>query len=118
MPLYVLILTIAFLTSVFLIFTAFELWKFVGETTNGIVLLLQYLVYLLPFIYMQIVPSALMIAILATFIIKSRQNELVTWTAAGQSIYRLLLPCFYLMIFLGIFNWAFQEYVAPKSAGQ
>ena len=110
-----LILTIAFLTSVFLIFTAFELWKFIGETANGIGLLLRYLIYLLPFIYMQIVPSALMIAILTTFIIKSRQNEIVTWTAAGQSVYRLLLPCLYLMIFLGIFNWAFQEYVAPNT---
>jgi LPS export ABC transporter permease LptG len=110
-----LILTIAFLTAVFLIFTTFELWKFIGETTNGISSLFQYLFYLLPFIYMQIVPSALMIAILATYIIKSRQNELVTWTAAGQSLYRLLLPCFYLMIFIGAFNWAVQEYIAPKT---
>jgi lipopolysaccharide export LptBFGC system permease protein LptF len=35
-----------------------------------------------------------MIAILATYVIKSRRNEIVTWTAAGQSIYRLLFPCF------------------------
>lgn len=56
-----------------------------------------------------------MVAILATFVIKSRQNEIVTWTAAGQSVYRLLAPCFVLMFFLGLFNWGIQEFVAPRT---
>ena len=98
-----------------MIFTAFELWKFAGEINNGFSLLAKYLFYLLPFIYLQLAPSALMIATLTTFVIKSRQNEIVSWTAAGQSIYRLLLPCFSLMILLGIVNWGIQESVAPKT---
>lgn len=107
------LLTFTFLTSIYLIFTAFELWKFAGTFTNGIPLLLTYLIYLIPFIYIQLTPSALMIAILATYVIKSRQNEIVTWTASGQSIYRLLLPCFLLMALFGILNWSMQEMVAP-----
>jgi len=98
-----------------MIFTAFELWKFAGETTNGLTLLTKYLFYLIPFIYIQLAPSALMIATLATFVIKSRQNEIVTWTSAGQSVYRLLFPCFILMILLGFVNWGIQEMVAPKT---
>ncbi|MDQ3087677.1 MAG: LptF/LptG family permease, partial [Acidobacteriota bacterium] len=78
-------------------------------------LLVKYLFFLIPFIYIQLAPSALMIATLATFVIKSRQNEVVTWTAAGQSVYRLLLPCFGLMIFLGVLNWGIQEWIAPKT---
>ncbi|MDQ3180942.1 MAG: LptF/LptG family permease [Acidobacteriota bacterium] len=109
------LLTFAFLTAIYMIFTAFELWKFAGETNNGVGLLIRYLFFLIPFIYIQLAPSALMIATLATFVIKSRQNEVVTWTAAGQSVYRLLLPCFGLMIFLGAMNWAIQEWVAPKT---
>jgi lipopolysaccharide export LptBFGC system permease protein LptF len=108
-------LTIGFLTAIYMIFTAFELWKFAGTIPGGFALLVQYLVYLLPFIYLQIAPSCLMIATLATFVIKSRQNEIVTWTAAGQSIYRLLLPCFLLMIAVGFFNWQIQEKIAPKT---
>jgi len=109
------LLTFSFLTAIYMIFTAFELWKFAGEINNGVALLIKYLFFLIPFIYIQLAPSALMIATLATFVIKSRQNEVVTWTSAGQSVYRLLLPCFGLMIFLGVVNWGIQEWVAPKT---
>jgi len=109
------LLTLSFLTAIYLIFTAFELWKFAGEINNGFSLLINYLIFLLPFIYIQLAPSALMIATLATFVIKSRQNEIVTWTAAGQSVYRLLLPCFVLMIAIGFLNWGIQEKVLPTT---
>lgn len=108
-------LTFCFLTSIYLIFTAFELWKFAGEIENGFFILIEYLVFLLPFIYIQLAPSVLMIAVLATFVVKSRQNEIVAWTSAGQSIYRLLLPCFVLMTFAGFVNWQFQERILPAA---
>ncbi len=109
------LLTLAFLSAIFIIFTAFELWKFAGAMDGGIVLLIKYLFYLLPFIYLQLVPSAAMIGTLATYVIKSRQNEIVTWTSAGQSVYRLLLPCFLLMALLGGVNWVIQERVLPRA---
>lgn len=109
------LLTLAFVGAIFVIFTAFEMWKFAGMIEGGVMLLLKYLFYLLPFIYLQIAPSAAMIAILATYVVKSRQNEIVTWTSAGQSVYRLLLPCFLLTALLGAFNWILQEKVLPRS---
>lgn len=109
------LLTLGFLTAVFVIFTAFELWKFAGTIDGGIILLAKYLFFLLPFVYLQLSPSAAMIATLATYVIKSRQNEIVTWTSAGQSVYRLLLPCFVLMLILGFVNWEIQERVYPKA---
>ncbi len=109
------VLTLFFLASIFIIFTAFELWKFAGTIDGGIVLLIKYLFYLLPFIYIQLAPSAAMIATLATYVIKSRQNEIITWTSAGQSVYRLLLPCLLLMILLGAVNWQVQERIAPTA---
>ena len=54
-----------------------------------------------------------MLAILATYVIKSRQNEVVTWTSAGLSIYRLLLPCFFATAALGVVNWEIQERILP-----
>lgn len=106
-------LTLAFLAAVFVIFTAFELWKFAGTTEGGLLLLAKYLFFLLPFVYISLAPSAAMIATLATYVIKSRQNEIVTWLSAGQSVYRLLVPCFVLMCFLGSVNWLFQDQLAP-----
>lgn len=109
------LLTLGFLGAIFLIFTGFELWKFAGTFNRGIILLLQYLFYLLPFVYLQLAPSAAMIATLATFAIKSRQNEITVWAATGQSIYRLLIPCLVLAAAAGGVNWALQEFVAPRS---
>ncbi len=109
------LLTFSFLTFIYLIFTVFELWKFVADLNNGLELLTRYLFFLLPYIYIQLAPSALMIAILTTFVIKSRQNEIITWMAAGQSIFRLLLPCFILMIFVGLVNWELQESILPTT---
>jgi lipopolysaccharide export LptBFGC system permease protein LptF len=107
------LLSLCFLSTVFVIFTAFDLWKFAGTIDGGIFLLAKYLFYLMPFIYLQIAPSAAMIATLATYVIKSRQNEIVTWTSAGQSVYRLLVPCFAATILLGVLNWQIQERVLP-----
>lgn len=109
------LLTFSFLTFIYLIFTVFELWKFVAELNNGLPLLGKYLFFLLPYVYIQLAPSALMIAILATFVIKSRQNEIVAWMAAGQSVFRLLLPCFLLMMVVGFVNWELQEKVLPAT---
>ncbi len=107
------LLTFGFLTAVFLIFTAFELWKFAGVIEGGVWLLIKYIFFLMPFIYLQVAPSAAMIGILATYVIKSRQNEIVTWTSAGQSVYRLLVPGFILMSLLGLLNWQVQEKLMP-----
>lgn len=110
-----LLLTLGFLSSIYIIFTAFELWKFAGVIENGTFLLIKYLFFLIPFIYIQLAPSALMIATVATYVIKSRQNEIVTWISAGQSVYRLLFPCFALMILIGIINFGLQEFILPNS---
>jgi lipopolysaccharide export LptBFGC system permease protein LptF len=110
------VLTLAFLCTISLVFTAFELWKFAGAMEGGVALLLKYLLFLLPFIYLQYVaPTAAMLAILATYTIKSRQNEVVTWTSAGVSIYRLLLPCFLATVVLGVANWELQERYLPTA---
>lgn len=108
-------LTLCFLSAIFVIFTGFELWRYAGAINGGVFLLSKYLLYLLPFVYLQIAPPAAMVGTLATYVIKSRQNEIVTWTAAGQSVYRLLLPCLLLMLVIGGANWLIQERVLPHA---
>lgn len=109
------LLALGFLAAIFLIFTAFEHWKFAGAIDGGVVLLAKYLFYLLPFVYLQIAPSAAMLAILATYVIKSRQNEIVTWTSSGQSVYRLLVPAFLLALLLGALDFLIQERILPTA---
>jgi lipopolysaccharide export LptBFGC system permease protein LptF len=105
--------SIGFLSAVFLVFTAFELWRHAGSFSGGPTALLKYLIYLFPFTYLQIGHTAAMISILTVYTIKSRQNEIVIWLSAGQSLYRLLLPCLLLMLFLGGLHFVVQEIVSP-----
>ncbi|HQX56757.1 MAG TPA: LptF/LptG family permease [Pyrinomonadaceae bacterium] len=109
------VVTVVFLLIISAVFTAFELWRFAGVMDGGIWLLMKYLFYLSPFLYLYFAPSAAMVAILATYVIKSRQNEIVTWISAGKSAYRLLVPCFLLMLLVGGLNWVIQERIAPVS---
>lgn len=109
------LLSTAFLLIVFLIFTAFDTWRFASTVDNGGWMLTKYLTFLIPFAYLQIAPSAAMIAVLAAYAIKSRNNELVTWAAAGQSMFRLLLPCLALALLLGVADFAVQETIAPRA---
>lgn len=106
-------LTLCFLAALFVIFTALEMWRYVATVEQGAYLLGRYLVLLLPFVIVSMVPPAAMVGTLATFAIKSRQNELVTWASAGQSAYRLLALCLLVVLLAGAGNWVFQETVLP-----
>jgi len=109
------LLGIAFLASIFLVFTTFELWRYAGSTPGGFWVLAKYLAFLFPYMYVQLAPTAVLMSVLATYVIRSRQNELVVWFSTGQSLYRLLVPCLALMLLLGIFNWAVQETILPST---
>ena len=107
------IFSVVFMAAVFMIFTVFELWRFAGAFPGGSTALLKYIAYLLPFTYLQLAPTAAMIAILAVFTIKSRNNEIMIWYSAGQSVYRLIFPILLLMLILGGLNFILQESIAP-----
>ncbi|MEZ5306980.1 MAG: LptF/LptG family permease [Pyrinomonadaceae bacterium] len=107
--------TLGFLSAMFLLFTAFEHWKFAGTISNGVSLLVRYLGYLIPFIYIQIAPSAVMVAVVSAFVIKSRQKEVVVWASAGRSVYRAMFPALVLALGIGGANFLFQETVVPFS---
>ncbi len=101
------------LVSLFHIFTIFEVLKGVTSSSNGVVLLLKYLLLLTPTVLWQIAPTALMISVLTTYAVKARQNETVIWGAAGQSIYVLILPSILLAALIGAINWELQEKILP-----
>lgn len=104
-----------FVAGIFIVFTAFELWRFAGSFDGGTWLLAQYLVHLLPYMYLQVASTSALIAVLAVYTIKSRQNEIVTYLSAGESVYRLIFPCLLLMSVLGILNFGIQEKIATSA---
>lgn len=108
-------LTLSFFAVIYQIFTIFELWKYTANLPDGFNLLGSYLFFLMPFLYSQISASCVMLSILITYTLKSRANEIVTWTSAGQSIYRLLVPCIVFCLLVGAANFFIQEKIMPES---
>lgn len=105
----------AALLSVFLIFTLFELWRFITPARGGMSLVASYLLFLLPFATVQLLPASLLIAVLVTYALVARRSEAVAWWASGQSVYRLMLPGIAFALLIGLATWLIQERVMPQA---
>jgi LPS export ABC transporter permease LptG len=103
------------LVSIFMIFTVFELWRFVVASESGLRLLSKYLFYLLPFVCVQLLPSVTLLSLLATYALMSRRSETIAWWASGQSFYRLMMPGLLFVLIIAAGEWYVQERFMPKA---
>jgi lipopolysaccharide export LptBFGC system permease protein LptF len=107
------ILAYTALLLIFLIFTLFELLRFISGSEWRLVSL--YLLYLVPLASMSLVPIGLLVAVLVTYAILARRNEVVVWWASGQSLYRLSLPTILFSILVSVGLGLLQENVLPQA---
>ncbi|MBC7795456.1 MAG: LptF/LptG family permease [Pyrinomonadaceae bacterium] len=110
-----LFLVIGGLWLLFLIFTTFEILRFAALTTGGGILLLKYLIFFTPLVLWQVAPVGMMLAVLVTFAIKSRQSEIVIWEASGFGKFRLMLPVLLYSLLIGFAAWSVQEQILPRT---
>lgn len=103
------------LISIFLIFTLFELWRFIISNGASARLVARYLFFLLPLVSVQILPATVLIAILVTYALMARRSEAIAWWASGQSVYRLILPCLLFASTMGLALWLIQDRLMPQS---
>lgn len=103
------------LTLVFLVFTLFELLRFVVQSRAGYRLVAEYLVYLLPYVWVFLIPISTLLAVMITFALLVRRGEALVWWASGQSTFRLVLPCMLLAAALACAHWFLQESIMPAS---
>jgi len=109
------ILAFVSLVAVFLIFTLFELWRFIAAKGISMWVVGEYLLFLLPLVSVQLLPASVLIAVLAAYALMSRRSEAVAWWASGQSIYRLMLPGLIFATILGGCLWIVQEHLMPQA---
>lgn len=109
--------TVAFvsLIAIFLIFTLFELWRFIVTRGVRFGMVGEYLLFLLPLVSVQLLPASVLIAMLATYALIARRNEAVAWWAGGQSVYRLILPGLVFAIGVAVCLWTVQERLMPQA---
>ncbi len=109
--------TVAFasLILIFLVFTLFELWRFIIMRGVGFRTVGEYLLFLLPLVSVQLLPASILLAVLATYALMARRKEAIAWWAGGQSAYRLMLPgLIFTAVVAGCF-WLIQEHVMPQA---
>jgi LPS export ABC transporter permease LptG len=109
------LLIVSALVSVFLIFTLFELIRFIAANGTPPALVVRYLLYLLPFACLAVTPVGALLSSLVTFALMLRRNESVAWWSSGQSVYRFLLPCLFFATLLGACVWLVQDKVMPEA---
>jgi LPS export ABC transporter permease LptG/LPS export ABC transporter permease LptF len=103
------------LTAIFLIFTLFELWRFIALSGAGARLIMKYMLFLLPLISVQLLPASVLLSVLATYALMSRRSESIAWWACGQSVYRLMLPGMLFAAITGGCLWLVQERLMPEA---
>jgi LPS export ABC transporter permease LptG len=106
---------VSVLVSIFIIFTLFELLRFIALNRTGTSIIVRYLLFLLPFACIAVTPVAALLSSLITFALMVRRNESVAWWSSGQSVFRFIIPCVFFAILLGVGLWLVQDKVMPEA---
>lgn len=109
------LLTFISLVGIFIVFTLFELWRFIAANRVGFALVSRYILFLLPLITVEIFPATMLVAALMTYALLARRNETIAWWASGQSVYRLMVPGLIFAVAAGACAWVVQEHLMPVS---
>jgi LPS export ABC transporter permease LptF/LPS export ABC transporter permease LptG len=82
------------LTFVFLfhVFTFFELLDDIARHRVPFLVVVNYFRYLTPYLLYQLAPLGVLVAVLVTLSVMSKNNEIVACKASGISLYRLAMP--------------------------
>lgn len=78
---------------------------------------LDFYLALLPFIYVTIIPVALLLAVLYALTRMSRANEIISMLGAGRSLLQVLRPIFICTAYAVLLSLAANYYWAPRSEG-
>src|SRR6185312_8312567 len=101
------------LVSIFIIFTLFELWRFIAMNRTAIGMVAKYMLFLMPLVTVELFPATMLIAVLVTYALLAKRSEANEWWTCGQRVYRLMIPglIFGLLAAGGV--WTVQEHLMP-----
>lgn len=72
-----------------------------------------YFLFNIPFIIAQILPVCVLLAVLITFGLMTKHNEILALKSSGVSVYALLRPAMTIGITMTVFLFFFSEWIAP-----
>lgn len=96
------------------VFTFFELLSDIVKNKKQ-ALVAPYLWYLIPKFIYDFTPFAVLVAVLVTFGVMSKNNEVTAFKASGVSLYRLAAPVILFSMLLSMALFAFDYYYLPEA---
>lgn len=111
---YFILLLISFVLMVE-IFTFFELLGDIVKHQKPMSRVLQYLFFLSPKLIYDSAPIAVLVGVLVTFGVLTKNNEVTAFKACGISMYRLSLPVLLAAALLSCALFAFDHYYIPEA---
>ena len=108
-------LVVSGITTLFLIFTFFELLGDIVRYRTPLVTVFDYLLNLIPFVLYTMAPFCSLVAVLITFNGLSRTSELTAMKATGISLYRVVAPILVIAAMLAVALFAFDEVYLPTA---
>jgi LPS export ABC transporter permease LptF/LPS export ABC transporter permease LptG len=103
------------LLSIFLIFTVFELLRFITANQISAGVVLRYLILLVPYASLNVIPVCTLISVLICFTLMIRRSEGAIWLTTGLSAYRIILPAAFFSLAVGGGLWLMQETILPEA---
>jgi LPS export ABC transporter permease LptG len=97
----------------FMVVTLFQLLDSITRNKIGWSVVASYLIFLMPMILNYAAPVAALVAVMVTFGLLEKQNQVMAFKAAGQSIYRLTVPALIASVLLAGLIFLNQDYVLP-----
>jgi LPS export ABC transporter permease LptG/LPS export ABC transporter permease LptF len=108
-------LILAAFSSLFIIFTFFELIGDIIRNRTPLVTVGDYLLNLIPYIIYNVTPLCSLVAVLITFGALNRSSELTAMKATGISLYRVVAPVLVIALLISCALFAFDDLYLPAA---
>ena len=109
------VLVLATFSTVFLIFTFFELVGDIIRNRIAFVTVGEYLLNLIPYILYNVTPLCVLVAVLITFGGLAKTSEFTAMKACGLSLYRVATPVLLVTALIGVSLFLFDESYLPAA---
>jgi LPS export ABC transporter permease LptG/LPS export ABC transporter permease LptF len=113
--LFYFVLTLSSLVFMTEIFNFFELLGDIVKNQIPMPEVLEYLFFLTPRLIYDEVPFSVLVAVLVTFGVLTKYNEVTAFKASGVSLYRLTAPVLLASVLLSAGMFAFDYYYVPQA---
>jgi LPS export ABC transporter permease LptG/LPS export ABC transporter permease LptF len=97
------------------VYNFFELLSFIVKNSIPLTKVFSYLFFLMPKLIYETLPISVLVAVLVTFGILTKQNEVTAFKACGVSVHRLGMPILFMSALLGLSLFAFDFYYIPEA---